>query len=75
MSGRITADDDAGRHWEGEREGNTITWESNDGLKGTETLDNNGNGVSTTGDVVPCDYADDGTYTGDCPSGTYEEHS
>jgi len=73
---RISGDDTAGRHWEGERHGNTIEWKSNDGLKGTETVRDNPDGtttgISSTGDVVPCHY-DGETWHGNCPSGDYVE--
>lgn len=66
--------DKAGREWHGTKKGDTIEWESTDGLKGSERVVDLGNGrmrgVSTTGDVVPCDY-DGETWEGDCPRGKY----
>lgn len=75
----ITGTDDAGRDWSGEIGDNgdgtaSISWESDDGLTGTETVEVNEDGtmtgVDSEGDVVPCDY-DGERWEGHCPAGTY----
>ncbi|MBI5230090.1 MAG: hypothetical protein HY981_02200 [Candidatus Magasanikbacteria bacterium] len=70
--------DTAGVNWEGRfgDDETTVTWRSNKGHIGKETVvrdpDGTMRGTDATGDVVPCVY-EDGEWTGDCPNGEYEE--
>lgn len=77
MAVRMVGTDTEGVCWTGIRRGNHIDWESDTGLSGTETVRDNHDGtltgLSSTGDVSPCDHTQDGwDGRGVVPDGTYE---